>query len=140
MTETDNEPALPTWLIEAGDQFTDTYIPLTRMPGVPGPIKVSAQGLLAAAYVAGWEGARSKYAPGVPSGAVVFTREQWEAMREAIWKAEGWRQTPLPEPTRVDREQEPSADIALASHEDALQSDDGDAVAQHVVADAPGVA
>jgi hypothetical protein len=84
------QPVVPQWLIEAGDQMADTWIPLIRMPGVPGPVKVSLTGLVASAYVAGWDAAREQFAAGVPAGARIITAEQWETLRQVLCDATGW--------------------------------------------------
>lgn len=108
------EPTLPKWLVEAGEQFTDTWVPLTRMPGVPGPVKVSITGLLAGAYLSGWNDARDQYAAGVPAGSVVFSADEWAMLRDVLWRATGWRQS-APEPMPAPSDDEPSTDVVDVS-------------------------
>lgn len=90
------EPVLPPWLVDACKNFTDEWVPVSRMPGVPGPVQVSPLGLVAAAYVAGWNTARDEFAAGVPEGARIIAADQWEMLRSVLWDATGWRPAPAP--------------------------------------------
>lgn len=93
------EPVLPQWLIAAGNEMSDAWIPVQSMPGVPGPVRISMLGLVGAAYLAGYDTAREQFAAGVPDGARIVTAEQWAMLQSVLSEATGWRTTPDP-PTK----------------------------------------
>lgn len=114
------EPTIPKWLIEAADQTSDTWIPLTSMPGVPGPVKVSLLGLVSSAYLAGWDAAREQFAAGVPAGARILTAEQWEMLRTVLCDATDWSRSPVV-PTEVAEASDAPAGAVIV---DVPQSED----------------